>query len=116
MINQRVKDLRAEKGLTQEGIAKILGVTQVTYHRYESGERSIPDDIKIKLADFHNVTVDYTMGRTDNRKEYIRYKTLESKSVDIEDASFYEIVDLLAAATNEERKTALGIVKALLKK
>ena len=35
------------------------------YSNYERGELDIPTDILIKLADFHNVSVDYILNRTD---------------------------------------------------
>ena len=41
-LNMRIRNLREDKDLTQEDIAKYLSVSQRTYSRYENGERSIP--------------------------------------------------------------------------
>ena len=38
------------------------------YSNYERGDIDIPTAILIKLADFHNVSVDYLLNRTDNPK------------------------------------------------
>lgn len=54
--------------LNQTQMAKILGMSQTGYSKYETGENDIPTEILIKLADFHNVSVDYILNRT-NKKE-----------------------------------------------
>lgn len=65
MIYSRIRELREDKDLTQTQLGKIINVTQRTYSYYENGQRMIPPDILIKLADFHNVSVDYLLNRTD---------------------------------------------------
>ena len=62
----RIKDLREDKDLTQTQIAKILGMSQTGYSKYETGENDLPSSILIKLADFYNVSVDYILNRTDD--------------------------------------------------
>ena len=61
----RIRELRKDKGLTQEKVARILRCTQASYSNYECGVTDIPTDILIRLARFHNVTVDYLLGRGD---------------------------------------------------
>jgi len=67
---RRIRDLREDKDLSQTEIAKILGMSQTGYSKYETGENDIPTDILIKLADFHETSVDYLLGRTSQRKPY----------------------------------------------
>lgn len=62
----RLRHLREDKDLTQEKIAKILGMSQTGYSKYETGENDIPTNILIALADFYGTSVDYILGRTDN--------------------------------------------------
>ncbi len=64
----RIRDLREDADMTQTEIAKILNCSQRVYSNYERGELDIPTDILIKLANFHNVSVDYILGRTNNKK------------------------------------------------
>lgn len=64
----RIRDLREDKDLTQTQISKILMCSQRVYSNYERGDIDIPTPILIKLADFHNVSLDYLLGRTDNPK------------------------------------------------
>ncbi len=65
---QRLRDLREDRDLTQLDIAALLNVSQTTYSRYESGVLDIPSISLIMLADHYKVSVDYILGRTDNRK------------------------------------------------
>ena len=62
-LGDKLKNLRESKDMTQSEMAKLLGVAQSTYSQYEIGDRRLPDDLKIKLADFYKVTVDYLLGR-----------------------------------------------------
>lgn len=64
----RIRDLREDKGLNQTRIAKILGMSQTGYSKYETGENDIPTSILIKLSDFYDVSIDYLLGQTDNPK------------------------------------------------
>lgn len=65
---QRIRDLREDSDLTQTEIGKIVGVPQRTYAYYENGGRTIPHEILISLADFYDVSLDYLLGRTNNKK------------------------------------------------
>ena len=67
---KRLRDLREDLDLTQVKISKILGCSQTTYSRYESGITNVPNDILDKLADIYSVSVDYIMERTDIKKPY----------------------------------------------
>ena len=63
---QRIRNLREDRDMNQTMIARILGMSQTGYSKYETGENDIPTDILIKLADYYNVSVDYLLNRTDN--------------------------------------------------
>ncbi len=67
-IYQRIRDLREDRDMTQTEISRILSCSQRVYSNYERGDLDIPTDILIKLADFHGVSVDYMLGRTNNPK------------------------------------------------
>ena len=64
---QRIKDLREDADLSQRQIAEALNCSQQTYSNYETGARTIPPEILIKLAQLHNTSVDYLLGLTDQR-------------------------------------------------
>lgn len=65
---KRIRDLREDWDMNQTQVAKMLGMSQTGYSKYETGENDIPTNILIKLADFYNVSVDYILERTDNCK------------------------------------------------
>lgn len=64
---RRIRDLREDKDMTQTQIAEILNCSQRVYSDYERGRLDIPTDILIRLADFHGVSVDYLLERTDKK-------------------------------------------------
>ena len=67
MLYQRIRDFREDKDLTQKQMGEILSCSQRVYSNYERGELDIPTEILIKLADFHNVTTDYILNRTNKK-------------------------------------------------
>ena len=69
----RLRDLREDSELNQETLAKYLNVHQTTYSDYERGNINIPISALIKLADFYNTSIDYLVGRTD-QKEFLYNK------------------------------------------
>lgn len=69
VLYKRIRDLREDKDLTQKQMGEILACSQRVYSNYERGELDIPTEVLIKLADFHNVSVDYILERTDKKRE-----------------------------------------------
>lgn len=63
----RLKELRKEKGITQQKLALDLNTTQNSISRYESGLRPLDANMLIKIADYFNVSVDYILERTDKK-------------------------------------------------
>ena len=67
---RRLRDLREDNDLSQTALAKIIGMSQTGYSKYETGENDIPTAILIKLSRFYNTSIDYLLGETDNPKRY----------------------------------------------
>jgi transcriptional regulator with XRE-family HTH domain len=67
---QRIRDLREDKDLSQEQLAKLLNVSQTTYSRYETGKIDIPSQSLIKLAQYYSTSVDYLLNLTNSKKSY----------------------------------------------
>lgn len=65
-MNNRLKTLRKEKGLTQISLQMKTGIEQSLLSKFENGERIPPTETLMLLADFYNVSMDYIMLRTDN--------------------------------------------------
>ena len=78
---ERLNELRrylTNLGLTQEEIAKRLGVSKGTVGNYESGAREPKDFETLEMiADFFNCDIDFLIGRKNTRPEY----TLEEMTI-----------------------------------
>lgn len=66
-FSELLVELRQDRKMTQEDLAKVLFVTSGTISNYENGVH-LPDVEKlISLADFFDVTTDYLLGRCASR-------------------------------------------------
>ena len=65
---QRIQDLRIDSDLSQKKIGELLNIRQRSYSHYETGSRNIPIEMLIRLADYYDTTIDYLVGRTDNKE------------------------------------------------
>jgi len=66
----RLRDLREDADLNQTQLAKILGMSQTGYSKYETGENDIPTQVLIKLSQFYKTSIDYILGVSDLKKPY----------------------------------------------
>ena len=66
----RIRDLREDRDLNQTQVAKMLGMSQTGYSKYETGENDIPTAVIIKLARFYGTSIDYLLGETDQSQRY----------------------------------------------
>lgn len=60
---KRLKEERKNSGLTQEQMAKLLGIRQPSYIRYENGSGEPSLATLVKLADILDISLDYLLGR-----------------------------------------------------
>ncbi len=70
----RIRELREDKDLSQTEVAKILGMSQTGYSKYETGENDVPTGILIALARYYRTSTDYILGLTSEKKPYPREK------------------------------------------
>lgn len=65
MLNNKLKELRKEKELTQKQVAEYLRVDTSTVRKWELGLREPNLSMLVKLADFFEVSTDFLLGRKD---------------------------------------------------
>ena len=65
---QRIRDLREDHDMKQRQVAEYLCCSQQVYSNYELGQRDVPTEILIKLAELYGVSIDYLLGQTANPK------------------------------------------------
>ena len=66
IFSERLKALRAGKGIRQSELAALIGVRNTAVSMMESGSRSPSVEVLIALADYFNVSLDYLVGRSDD--------------------------------------------------
>ncbi len=71
MIFHRIRSLREDRDWKQQDVAELLGIRQTTYSKYELGKILVPIDMLIKIADIYQVSLDYLVGRS-NQKDIIK--------------------------------------------
>ena len=84
MIGDTLKRLRSERKLTLKQMGQILGVSHMTYQRYEKGDCDVSTDMLIKLAKFYHVITDYLLGLEEQKNP------LAEINVNVNDKSFIE--------------------------
>ena len=67
---ERIRNLREDSDLTQAEVGRQINVPQRTYAYYESGQRMIPPQVLVALAEFYHVSVDYLLEMTDQKTPY----------------------------------------------
>ncbi len=66
----RIRDLREDNDYKQKEVAAYLMCDQSLYSKYEREERPLPLEYADRLADFYNVSIDYLLCRTNEKKPY----------------------------------------------
>jgi transcriptional regulator with XRE-family HTH domain len=70
MMRLKIRDVREDHDLTQQQVAAYLMCDQSLYSKYERGERDVPLNIMIKLAQLYKTSIDYLVGLTENKRPY----------------------------------------------
>ena len=69
-MTTRIKDLRTDADLSQEAVAKAIGITQRKYSYLETGVQPLTDEILVRLSRFYQVSIDYLLCQTDRPERY----------------------------------------------
>lgn len=90
-FGDRLRKLRLENNMTQENLSKKLNVSRATVGRYETDERFPDKNLLKKIADIFEVSIDYLLGRTDNRNGNIYWK--EPHNTEYSKSSSYKMFE-----------------------
>ncbi len=80
MIGDIIRQLRDKHDIKQQDFAKFLNIGKSTLSQYENGNRVPNDEIKKKISDFFNVSIDYLLEMTsipDKIDDYIKKDVTE---------------------------------------
>ncbi len=103
MFSQRLKQLRKEKKVTQQKLAKHFNLCTSTVGNWEIGKRQPDHGMLLKLSDYFGVSLDYLMGRSDTPAQ----NPLDASLSEIDFALFGEVQDL----TDEQKQDVLNYIK-----
>ena len=90
----KIRELRKEKKLSQENLAKELMLSKNQVLRFENGQTAVPSDVLVNLADYFDVSLDYLCDRPySNNVGYIpdSRKDLVREIVDLSDSEAREV-------------------------
>ena len=73
-MTNRIKDLRTDADLSQEAVAKAIGITQRKYSYIETGVQQLTESVLRSLAEYYSVSVDYLLDLTDEPTPYPKKK------------------------------------------
>ncbi len=62
---KRLKELRKENSLSQNNVAKTLGITQQSYARYEADTSEPSFEMLVQISKLFDVSCDYLLGKTE---------------------------------------------------
>lgn len=66
-ISERIKELRLSQQMTQTEFGNVFGIVKSTISLYESGKSTPNDQIKTKICEYFNVSMDYLLGITNTK-------------------------------------------------
>lgn len=65
-MNSRIRDLREDHDLSQQTVAKAIGITQRKYSYLETQTQPLTDELLVRLANYYGVSIDYLLRQTDD--------------------------------------------------
>lgn len=115
-VGERLGELRIEKRITQADLGELLGVTYSTYSYYESGGRELNYERLIKLADYFDVSVDYILGRTEDKTPIVSEEVLAVYERIKRDELFASIFNAYIKLNRRQKQQLYGYVTGLKEK
>lgn len=101
ILGNNIRLLRENYPISQLEFAKLLNISNSALSQYESGNRMPNDEIKLKIADFFGVSVDFLLGR-----ENLKIERNNPKNNTIIDE-----IENLSPASKEELKKYIQLLK-----
>ena len=101
-FKDRLKELRAAKGLSQRALADQIHISSSSIGMYESGQRQPDFETLEKIADLFNVDVDYLLGRKDTTMRYVEVRPDGQPGEYYDDTTVAKVAEMLR--TNPEAR------------
>lgn len=114
-VKDILKALRKSRGFVNaKDFCDAVNISYNTYQNYESGKRIPTADVLVKLADYYNVSVDYLLGREEQKSPLLEMQVKPindeemwqayDKLPDVAKEIFVEVMEVLAKASRKKEK------------
>lgn len=103
-MKEQLQQLRKSRGLTQDDLAEILGISLSSYQKYERDAISPSYETLCKIADFYHVTTDYLLGREPATDPFDMLQLPEDQK---------SVMERFASFPNDVRAIILDAIKEL---
>lgn len=107
-MENRIRELRKNRGMNQEALASFIGVSQQTISKIERNTDSLSVDILIRLSDQFNVTTDYLLGLSDEKRNISTERRVRDKLEE-----YHDFVGEYEKLNEYNKKAVVEIIKAL---
>ena len=109
ILGKRIESERIRLGLNQIELAKRLNLSSsASISQYESGDRIPSDDIKLKMCELFNCSLDYLMGKSDIRNPEIQEDPLGLAKIGFSMKDYNP-------PTDKQREQLAELIKVVLK-
>ena len=105
---EKLKQLRIEKGISQQQLADVIMVSQQSINKYENHNVEPEISTMIKIANYFNVSVDYLVGRTE-----IRDIVTKEKMSDLSDSEV-KVIEGLRKLKSKQKDCVLTVIDSYL--
>ncbi len=104
-MGERLRELRLRRKISQEEVARHIGITRSAYSHYEINNRQPVYETLIKLAAYFDVSLDYIIGGTQSRTKADLPVTPDTR----------EILSLFQHMSQEQRKKSINLITDLIR-
>lgn len=109
-MENRIKELREERGINQDTLAGFVGVSQQKISRVERNTENLGIDLLIEISDYFHVTTDYLLCLSDERRGSAQDVRLRSKMEE-----YQELIDAYEALSRRLRSFVLRLMRTMKK-
>jgi transcriptional regulator with XRE-family HTH domain len=104
-MGERLRELRLRRKISQEEVARHIGITRSAYSHYEINNRQPVYETLIKLAAYFDVSLDYMIGGAQSKAKSDLSVTPDTR----------EILSLLQHMSQEQRKRSINLITDLIR-
>ncbi len=107
-MQNRLKELRKSRHITQEELGDMISVTQQNISKYENDVYEIPVDVLVKTSRCFNVSIEYLLGLTDIKRD-IAGQVVVNEAVD----EYFDFIEAFKSLRDEDQELIWSIIEKM---